>query len=279
MSPLVETWLVAARDCRKNVRSVKGIVMLGISLLGALTSTFKLPKFEEVMEDAHKLDPVQLTSAKTQIFGKIYGDESAGQALSGAPIKLVILFFIAVWLAPLLVMIIGFDGISSDLQYRSIRYWASRARRPSYYVGKFLALWTIVGLVTLVMQLIIWTVTIVRAEAPAGETVVWGMRFWLSSLPITGAWCGVATLTSSVFRSPMLSLLATSAAFFILFFTGLVIGKWAEVLPMRFLYPNNFDAWIISTNKEHVFEGLGVCLAYILGTTAIGATILNQRDV
>ena len=152
MNPLLETWLVAARDCRKNVRSAKGLVMLGISLLGAFACTLKLPKFEDLLNNVQKLDTEQLHCAKAQVFGKLYGDEATGETLANAPIKLVILFFIAVWLVPLLVMIIGFDGISSDLQYRSVRYWTIRTRRPSYYVGKFLALWIIIGLVTLVMQ-------------------------------------------------------------------------------------------------------------------------------
>lgn len=155
MNPLLETWLVAARDCRKNVRSAKGLVMLGISLLGAFACTLKLPKFEDLLNNVQKLDTEQLHSAKAQVFGKLYGDEATGETLANAPIKLVILFFIAVWLVPLLVMIIGFDGISSDLQYRSVRYWTIRTRRPSYYVGKFLALWIIIGLVTLVMQVVI----------------------------------------------------------------------------------------------------------------------------
>ena len=279
MNPLVETWLVAARDCRKNVRSVKGIVMAGISLLGALACTFKLPKFEEAMAQMRDLGPEQMHAVKAQAFGKIYGDELTGEALANAPIKLVFLFFIAVWLVPLLVMIIGFDGISSDLQYRSVRYWTIRSRRASYYVGKFFALWAVIGLLTLVMQLMIWGITIARVEATPVETIEWGLRFWVTSLQITGAWCGIATLTSSLFRTPMLSLLATGATFFLLFFLGLVIGKWGNVTWLSYLYPNNFDAWIMSSKNERVFEGLGVCFAFILATCGIGSGIFIQRDV
>jgi hypothetical protein len=140
-------------------------------------------------------------------------------------------------------------------------------------------LWLIIALVTLVMQVMIWGVTIVRADAPAGETIAWGLRFWATSLPITGAWCGVATLTSSVFRTPMLSLLTTGGVFFLLFFVGFVIGKGADVGQLRYFYPNNFDAWIMSANKTQVFEGVGVCLAYILLTTGLGSWALVQRDV
>jgi len=279
MNPLLETWLVAARDCRKNVRSAKGLVMLGISLLGALVCTFKLPKFEEALGNMQKLDQEQLHEVKSQFFGKLYGDEATGATLANAPIKLVFLFYVEVWLVPLLVMIIGFDGISSDLQYRSVRYWTIRTRRASYYAGKFLALWSVIGLVTLVMQILIWAVTIARAEAPAGETILWGLRFWATSLPITGAWCGIAILASSLFRTPMLSLLATGATFFVLFFTGFVIGKWGDVAYLRYLYPNNFDAWIMSGKNDQMLEGVGVCLAFIAVTSGVGGFVFNQRDV
>jgi ABC-type transport system involved in multi-copper enzyme maturation permease subunit len=279
MNPLLEVWLVAARDLRKNVRSVKGLVMLGISLLGAFVSTLKLPKFEDAIGNISQLDAVSLHEVKARFFGTMYGDEATGKTLADAPLKLVFLFYIAVWLAPLLVMILGFDGISSDLQYRSVRYWTIRCRRPSYYAGKLLALWAIVGLLTFVMQLMIWVVTISNGEAPSGETIEWGLRFWATSLPITGAWCGVAVLVSSLAKTPMLSLLGTVASFLMLFILGLVFGRGRDVEAMKYLYPNNFDGWIMSANHAHMMEGLGACLVYIVGTYALGAYILTTRDV
>jgi hypothetical protein len=129
------------------------------------------------------------------------------------------------------------------------------------------------------MQVIIWGVTIVRADAPAGETILWGLRFWAAMLPIAGAWCSVAVLMSSIARAPMIALLMTGATFFILFFAGLVIGKGGDVQWLRYLYPNNFDSWIISGVPEHVFGGLGVCFCFMVVTSALGATTLATRDV
>ena len=91
--------------------------MFAISVLGALACTAKLPKFEEALRQTRDLGPEQLHAVKAKAFTEIYGDAGTGEWLSGAPIKLVVLFFVAVWLAPLLVMIIGFDGISADLQH------------------------------------------------------------------------------------------------------------------------------------------------------------------
>jgi ABC-type transport system involved in multi-copper enzyme maturation permease subunit len=279
MNPLKETWLVAARDCRRSVRSFKGVAMASLSVLAALAATFKLPKFEEAMDDVHKLDPEQLREIKLRIFGKLYGDEATGRMLADAPVRLVILFFIAVWLAPLLVMIVGFDNVSSDLQHRAVRFLAIRTRRGAYYAGKFLALWAVVAAVTLFMQLMIWGVTIVRADAPAGETVLWGLRFWATSLPISGAWCGLATLAGSPFRTPMLSLLGIASAFFVLFFAGFIVGKGGDVAWLRVLYPNNWDGWILGPTPLRVAEGLGACFGSMLVTVGFGAWAFAQRDV
>jgi ABC-type transport system involved in multi-copper enzyme maturation permease subunit len=279
VNPLLEIWLILSRELRKNVRSVKGLVMFGISVLGAMVSTFRLPKFEEVLNKMQELSATEMHQGKAEIFGRMYYDEKTGEVLADAPIKLVFLFFIAVWLAPLLVAVLGFDSVSSDMQYRSVRYWTLRTRRGSYYVGKFLGLWMLVSLMTLVMHGLIWSVTIIRAEATAASVFSWGSRFWLVSLPINAAWCGVATFVGSLFRTPMLGLLITCATFFSMFFIGFIVGRGADVASLRYFYPNTFDAWLLSSQLEHAMTGLGVCLAYAVGTTAIGSLIFARRDV
>ena len=54
-------------------------------------------------------------------------------------------------------------------------------------------------------------VCIVRGEAPAATALGWGLRFWLITLPISAVWCGIATFVSSIFKTPILALLATFA--------------------------------------------------------------------
>lgn len=303
MNPLVEVWLIVAREIRKNMRSVKGLVMLGLSVLGAIASVMRQPRFEEALKKAEGMGTEAFHDAKVQVIAGMYRDDKIGERLADAPTRLVIFFFIAVWLTPLLVAVVGFDGISADLQYRSVRYWTIRTRRASYYVGKYLGLWAAVGAMTLVMHGIVWIVMIGRVDATATETLTWGIRFWLVSLPITGAWCAVSTLIGSFFRTPMVGLLLTCAAFFVMFFVGFVLANAyggvdaaeaarhaadaARTIPeeaktltfLRFLYPNSLDAWLLSAEPQRVLAGLGVTGFYAVATCLGGSFAFAQRDV
>jgi ABC-type transport system involved in multi-copper enzyme maturation permease subunit len=304
LNPLLEVWLIVARELRKNLRSVKGLVMLVLSVLGAVASVMRQPSFEDLLRRAESMGPEAFHDAKAQVIGSLYRDEKIGERLADAPTRLIIFFFIAVWLTPLFVAVVGFDGISSDLQHRSVRYWTIRTRRAAYYVGKYLGLWAAVGGMTLVMHVIVWAVMIARVDASASDTLTWGARFWLTSLPITGAWCAVATLIGSFCRAPMVSLLLTFAAFFVMFFVGFVVtNAYAGVhaaqaaqeaaagvahaasedskamLFVRFLYPNSLDTWLLSKDLERVLAGLGVVLFYATSTCLAGSFAFAKRDV
>ncbi len=279
MNPILEVWLIVLREVRKTVASVKGIVMFVVSLLGALACTTHVPRVDDALAKAKALGIEDMRDVKAKAFAELYMSDSAGDRLADAPIKLVFLFWVAVWLTPLFVAIIGFDGIPSDLQYRSIRYWTIRSRRASYYVGKFLGLWLMISIMTFVMHALFWAVTIGRAEATAAETLSWGGLFYLISLPISAAWCGLATLIGSLFRTPILALLITCASFFTLFIAGFVVGRSTDNTILRGVYPNSYDSWMLSTNLNHALGGLGVVLAYALVTIVAGAFIFSMRDV
>jgi ABC-type transport system involved in multi-copper enzyme maturation permease subunit len=300
VNPLVEVWLIVARELRKTLRSVKGLVMLGLSVLGAIASVLRQPRFEEAINKAQGMSAEAFHEAKVQVLAGMYRDEKVGQRLADAPSRLVIFFFIAVWLTPLLVTVVGFDGIAADLQYRSVRYWTIRTRRASYYIGKFLGLWGSVAAMTFVMHAIVWTVMIARVDASASDVLSWGVRFWLVSLPVTGAWAAVATFIGSQFRTPMVGLLITCAVFFVMFFVGFILpnaaagvdqmnatAQAAEVaekastaqIALRFLYPNSLDGWLLSTEPQRVLEALGVFLAYAVATCTGGSLLFARRDV
>jgi ABC-type transport system involved in multi-copper enzyme maturation permease subunit len=295
LNPLVEVWLIVARELRKTFRSMKGLVMLGLSILGASATVMHQPRLEDAAKKAESFGVDAVHEAKVQILAGMYHDLKVGERLADAPMRLVVFFFMAIWLTPLLVTVVGFDGISSDLQYRSVRYWTIRTRRPSYYVGKFLGLWGAVTAMTLVMHVIVWTVMILRVDASASETLSWGVRFWLVSVPIIGAWSAVATLIGSISKTPMVGLLTTCAVFFVMFFVGYVLSNVAAgveaaqasealtegkgVVALRFLYPNSLDGWLLSAEAHRVLEALGVFLVYVVATCTGGSLIFARRDV
>jgi ABC-type transport system involved in multi-copper enzyme maturation permease subunit len=292
VSPFAEIRLIVERELKKNLRSIKGLILFSVSLLGALATTVKLPKFELKALSNPDVSPGILHEAKAVLWTQLYFDcpgdtqfteacqpSALGNYLANAPLKLGIIFFLAVWLAPLLVTLMGFDSVSGEIQHRSVRFWTVRTRRSSFFVGKFLGLWSVVSIVTLLMHVLVWIVTLARGEAGFVETLSWGLRFWLFSLPVSAVWCGLATFISAMFRMPILALLVICALFFTLFLVGRLIGRGAEVEWLTYLYPNTFDAWIASPLAHRALVGVLVCLGFAGVPTAAGALIFARRDI
>ncbi len=205
MSPAAEVVLVAQRELRKNVRSAKGIALLVLSLLGGVVVALVLAWFEKLKrEKLADLPPEAAVEVQRQIILQLGdGDQALGDALSKAPGALLGALKVTIWFGPLLVALLGFDAISGELQYRTVRYWTVRTRRASFYVGKVLGLWAVVSALTLLVQVLIWGIVIARGET-TGAVVEWGPRLWAVTLPISLVWCGIAQLVGSQFRAPIL---------------------------------------------------------------------------
>jgi ABC-type transport system involved in multi-copper enzyme maturation permease subunit len=267
MSPAVESLLVAQRELRTNFRSAKGVVLLALTLLGGVGAALVLSK------GMHQSEQLGLSGTTVTAI------PPALIALAG----LAFILRITVWLTPLLVLIIGFDAISAELQYRSVRYWTVRVRRASYYVGKVIGLWAVVAIVTLGMDLLVWGVFLVNGKT-AGEVLSTGPGLWLVSLPISFAWAAIASLVGSQFRAPMLALLTTWATFF-----GLFIASHVGVGALKFIYPNAYEDWMLADLEKvpQVFAddpkrmAIGVAGCFALGAivTAVGAFGFTKRDL
>src|SRR5262249_27112151 len=146
---------------------------------------------------------------KKAAIEKATGDASLAAYIASVPYSLLLFLKVTVWLGPLLIALLGFDTVSSDIQHRSVRFLTIRTRRWSFLTGKFLALWGLVALITLVLNVLAGTVAAARGYVTVGQLFTWGLRFWLTSLPISAAWAAIATFISSLFRTPILALLTT----------------------------------------------------------------------
>jgi hypothetical protein len=131
---------------------------------------------------------------------------------------------------------------------------------------------------TLSMHVIIWVVCIIRGEATAADTLSWGVRFWLVTAPISAAWCALATFVGSLFKTPMVSLLAIFASFFVLWLVWL-IGQVTHAQPLTFVYPNAFDAMLVHPHITRGMTGLAACVATAALYLGAGAFIFKKRDV
>lgn len=278
MNPASEIGIVVERELSKNVRSAKGIVLFVLSLLGGSSIALLMTKFGQfVGKNTADLPPEAVAALREEMLAHYY-DEPTARALSSAPDLLLGLLPLTVGLTPMLVALMGFDAIAPDIQHRSVRYWSLRVRRPSYMIGKWLGLWATVSLVTLVMDGLIWGIGIARGEVAAGTMLAWGVRFWLMTLPMSAVWCAAATFVSSLFRSPILALLLTCAAFFSLWVVYL-IGAAKDFAPMLYIYPNHYERLFLSPEPNKLATALVACVAMAAAYVAAGALVLTRRDV
>ncbi|WP_394834175.1 ABC transporter permease [Pendulispora rubella] len=279
MTALNEVGLIASREMRKNLRSLKGLALVILSLLGAIAVAFLINKGHKLQEG--RFGAEELRAGQEMVLSQAYDDPQMGKYLAEAPAVLLALLAITIWLSPLIAGVLGFDAVSGELQHRTVRYWTVRARRASYFAGKVLGLWGVVAALTLVMHVFIWVVTLIvggAGTAPVSATVGWGFQFYLVTLPISAAWCGLVILISAQFRNPIFTLFVISAAFGGLWIVN-IIGRVAQVKPLTYLYPNSYDGLLLSPHLNKVALGAAICFGICALATAVGTIVFVRRDV
>ncbi len=273
MSPFAEVQLVTARELRKSFRSVKGIVLAAVSIAGGAGVSLLFAWMDRVQRE--KLpEGISAHDVQEWSLSQWYSDET-GKRLADCPYSLWMMLIATLWLAPLLVALLDFDSISGELQHRTVRFWTVRVRRSSYMLGKYLGACLSVLAVTLGMNVIVWGVTTAVAGLPLASVLRWGIEFFAVSVPITAAWCGIATLVGSQPRSPMLSLMFIFATFFGLWLMRIIAGA-SHSAWVAYFYPSAYDKFLLSPNALDVGKGL-LGLALIVGLTTATATWLFQR--
>jgi ABC-type transport system involved in multi-copper enzyme maturation permease subunit len=292
MSPLSEVRVIFERELRKSFRSAKGIVLSVLTVAGGGGLAMLFSQLDEIrqkkMQEAQMPDEGVLLEAKKKFFSQWFMDATTGEHVASAPGLLFFLFAVSLVLMPLVVLILGFDSVAAEQQYRTVRYWTVRTRRSSYMIGKWLGLSATCALVALGMHLLIWTVCTVRGHEPFAQVVGWGVRFWLASLPILAVWSAVSVFMSSLFRAPFLSLLATAAAFFgwwvtyFPYWIGAHGDSVQEVATPRmalYFFPNFYDRFLLSPLAGPLLTGLACLLGFSVALIAMGSVLFARRDV
>ena len=279
MSPLSEIRFVAQRELGKSFRSAKGIVLLVLSLLGGTAASLLLVKVQQLKrEKMPDIDPESLRAMREEAATQIFGDPATGKSLSEAPEVLIAVLLLTIWLTPLVISLLSFDSVAGDLQHKAVRYWTLRTRRWSYFVGKWAGVFATISTMTFAMHALIWVVCILRGEAPAATALSWGVRFWLLTLPMSAAWCAIATFVSSLFKSPIIALLVTFATFFVLFMFWLV-GGVTHATALMYVYPNFYEEMLVHPRLDRLMTGLACCLGMAALYVGAGSYLFTKRDV
>ena len=302
MNPATEIVLTVQRELRKNVRSARGIVLgiLTLILSGlAVALCIGLEKLERAAVGAASTEA--FTAMKREAFEKATGDANLAATFATLPISLAAFFKFAVWIGPLIVVLLGFDTVAGDMQYKTVRYFTVRTRRWSYFAGKLLGLWAVVALATFALLFVCGLVTLAIGYVSIGPLVRWSLEFWVVSLPISLTWTAIAVFVSAQFRQSILALVTTAGIFFLSWSTNIVAfiqgiieafsakssGQGADVAAkiargMRwyeYLYPNSYDALLLSPKPQDVVQAVGILMGFSLLLIGMGAFLFNRKEV
>jgi ABC-type transport system involved in multi-copper enzyme maturation permease subunit len=302
VSPVQEVYLVTQRELRKNLTSWKGIALLvlsvlaggGASLLNVLIERFSNQGMPSSATDA-ELD-------KAELFKRLFAlceDKATAEYLANSSQFEWVLAYGMVIALPLVVAIIGFDAISTDMRHRTLRFWSVRCRRPSLFIGRFLGIWATVCAMLLMTSAVVWLVLAIGGTLSVGHILLWGFRYWSMCVPIAGAWCAVAMLVGSQFRGSFLALLAIASTVFVVTILkgigylahGFVVAQRLsqgamEVSPtakvaqwLEYISPNSLDFYILSPTPSRLLIGVGGCVAFMVLAMGAGTFIFTKRDV
>lgn len=273
MSPFTEIQLITSRELRRSFRSVKGGLLAALSVAGG-AGVAMLFAWLDRLQRQNLPEGVDTRPLREKFFANLYGSDT-GRLLADCPYSLWMMLIATLWLGPFLVALMDFDAVSGEMQHRSVRFWTVRVRRSSYMLGKVLGAWIVVLAVTLGMNVIVWGVTMAVGKLDAGYVLGWGLRFFAVTIPISAAWCGIAMLVGSQFKSPMLSLFVICATFFGLWLVRIVSG-FAETEWLAYAYPNAYDSLLLSAKASDAAKGL-LGTGAIAGLTTLAGTLLFQR--
>lgn len=289
VSPATEVRLLVARELSRSVRSLKGLIVGIITLVGAIIASIALVWIEGQNRASAGSDEA-LLAMRRALIEKSTGNAGLADYLARMPESLHDFLDLTVWLAPLLIALLGFDAIAGELQHKSVRYWTVRARRGSYFAGKLLGLWALVALITLVLSLLVDIVALAKGYVGFGDLVRWGSRFYMVAVLIAGAWAALATLISSCFRQPIGALLTIFGTFFALWIAHvagaalrtkdlLETGTMPPWHWYEYLYPNTYEDMLLSPDAGRVFTAIAVLLGFVVAAIAAGSLLFAKRDI
>jgi ABC-type transport system involved in multi-copper enzyme maturation permease subunit len=270
--------LTVAREVRKNLQSAKGIAMVSLFLLGGLTPALLRAIVNQKTEGfgLDKMGDEGLRTLKIKLLTERFHDEAIAKYLADCPTTLLGLFEGTLFFLPPIILLVGFDAICGETQHRTLRYLINRAPRPTLVAGKMLGIWAVVAAMTLVLNVAVWVVALIQKDGSVAQMLSWGGRLWLLSVIFAGAYVGLTTMLSALFRTPAVSLFVGVAVLFAMGVLNLAFGFFESTQQLTYLFPSTYEKWLLSPEPGRVGGGIGVLLAWA-ATCLLGATDLVRR--
>ena len=282
MSPVTEAGLTALRELRRNLRSTKGIAMFVLFFLGGAVPSLLQVLFVRAMSKAGMAEmPAEARQELiAQVLSEAYGPATAKYLSTCPPLLFAFLFKGTLIFLPVLILLIGFDQIAGEIQHRSIRYYAGRARRASIVAGKALGVWGVITIMTFVLHATVWSVLLVRGTEAPTQVLSWGIRLWLFTVASAAAYVGLTSLISSFFKTPIVALFVGVGVLFVLWLASTILGLWETTEVITWVFPSTYESkLLISPDPVRVFGGVAALIGWGAAMVAGAAAIVSRRDI
>jgi ABC-2 type transport system permease protein len=257
---LEEIGVVARAELGRSARSGRVIVLLALYAAFSTLVLLVIGFFSQAIDrtvraqlDQAGADPEAarqaFEQARTGVLGFFFGaDEAMVEAFGQIPLVVLLVFKVALFFLPLYVALLGFDQVSGEVGPRSLRYLAVRARRSSLLMGKYLANAALLTALVLVVNLGVFLYArATHEEFGAALMALTLIKFWLAAVVFSLAYLAITTFSSTLFRTPAVSLV---------FNVLLLFGFWLVGMVARFGIERTFGEDGLP-GPDRIVSGLG----------------------
>ncbi len=220
MRVLQDTWRIARFDLMTLIRTKRALVALLIYLAGALATGGalvwvenqfgdKIQMARNAIDTADALSSIKADAPKAyEAFATITGgDEATARHLLHMPLVLLGFFWTTLTFLPLLIALVSYDIVNSEVNQRSARFVLLRTSRLSLLLGKMLSHLLLFLAVTVAANVALFVYAWVELPAfdllPAAGLL---LRFWLLTVPFGFCYIALAALVSSLVDGAGLSM-------------------------------------------------------------------------
>ncbi len=282
MRVLQDTWRIARFDLMTAIRTRRALVALLIYLAGALATGGALVWVENQFGDKIQtartaIDASEAMASMQADAPNVYeglasitgGDEAIARHLLHMPLVLLGFFWTTLTFLPLLIALVSYDIVNSEVNQRSARFILLRTSRTSLLLGKMLSHGLLFLAVTVAANVALFLYAWMKLPTfdllPAAGLL---LRFWMLTIPFGFCYIALAALVSSLVDGGGLSMAVM---------VGVLIGLGvlSSSADLGFLSPSFYK---LNLWSPKLLDVLGSALAFLaFGLIFLGGASARLR--
>ncbi|MAW78047.1 MAG: hypothetical protein CMJ95_11775 [Planctomycetes bacterium] len=197
------------------------------------------------------------------------------------PMLLSIIVLLLGLVLPLLLPLGSFAAISGDVQHRSIRYLLPRTTRTALLLGRLFGCLILSWLlITGLLVAIILYLGIVLSLDSWNDLLPWGIRCLGALLILSFPYVSLGVLCSTIFRAPMVALLASvGVAIAVPLIAFSARAAWEPLGQLLYLLPWGYSHQLLSPDGQTVTMATLYCLGHGLVFTLLAHLRFRRADL